>query len=281
MNTVLRTLLLGAALLAAPQLLALSAAWAAAAAIAVGVLAAWSIEERMSALVVSAGAVAALAWVSLLATDASLAGGVFIAVASAPRALRVSPAKLRAAGAALALIGGGLGAFVAARYASDASIAVRAACLVASGILASLVALVPADEALASELEAVAQAMTGDVSATLARAAALRRRVAGSEVLEQLSAETRARVEAGWGSLAHTASRRAALGPELAAGAAIIDARIASHVDVLERVHAAAAERVARTLGLENQGIHGASLEREGLEAEVRALAEITDGAGA
>lgn len=277
MNTVIRTLVLGAALLGAPHLLSLSALWVAVAAIALGVMVAWSLDGKLNALVLSAGAAASLALVLLLPTAPSLAGAVFLTIATLPRTLRASSDRGRAASSSLAFVGGAVGMIVVTHYGAETSFAVRAACLVVSGLVASLPTLAPADEHVAHEIDALASSLTGDVAATLSRAALLRRKFAGSEILEQLPGETRTRIEAGWTSLLHTAGRRASLGAELAAGAALIDTRIASHVDVLERIHSAAAERVARTLGLDDRGIDGASIEREGLEAEVRALAEITE----
>lgn len=275
MNTTLRTLVLGAALLLAPALLGFSAPVLALAAISAGVAAAWSLHGRLDALSVSAGAFAALALVGLSGASLPLAGAAFVALASAPRALRVRGRRGLAAHTLLALLGGALGAHLGAQHGADASTAVRAASLVVAGLLATLHTLVNAEEHTAYALQAIADELTGEVAATLSRAAALRRRVTRGDVLSQLPAETWARVESGWASLLHTASRRAALGAELAGGGGVIDERIANHVDVLERVHAAAAERVARTLGLDDRGINGAKLEREGLEAEVRALAEI------
>jgi hypothetical protein len=276
MNTVLRTLVLGAALLLAPAFLGVSAPVLALAAITAGVAAAWTLHGRLDALTVSAGAFAALALVGLAGAGLPLAGAAFVALASAPRALRVRGRQGLVAHTALALFGGALGAHLASQHGADASTAVRAASLVVAGLLATLHTLVPAEEHTAHALQAIADELTGDVSATLSRAAALRRRVTAGDVLAHLPTETWTRVESGWASLLHTASRRATLGAELAAGVTVIDERIANHVDVLERVHAAAAERVARTLGLDDRGINGAKLEREGLEAEVRALTEIT-----
>ncbi|MFO0629036.1 MAG: hypothetical protein U0325_25905 [Polyangiales bacterium] len=275
MNTLLRTLVLGAALLLAPALLGFSAPVLAVASITAGVVAAWTLHGRLDALTVSAGAFAALALVGLSGASLSLAGAAFVALAAAPRAMRVRGRPALLAHSVLALVGGGLGAPRASQHGADASTAVRAASLVVAGLLASMPTLVSAEEHTAHALQAIAEALTGDVSATLSRAADLRRRVTAGDVLAQLPSETWARIEAGWASLLHTATRRASLGPELAAGVGVVDERIAHHVDVLERVHAAAAERVARTLGLDDRGINGAKLEREGLEAEVRALTEI------
>jgi hypothetical protein len=82
MNTVLRTLVLGAALLLAPALLGFSAPVLALAAIAAGVAAAWPLHGRLDALTVSAGAFAALALVGLSGAGLPLAGAAFVALAA-------------------------------------------------------------------------------------------------------------------------------------------------------------------------------------------------------
>lgn len=281
MNAMVRVLILGAALSAWPLLLSAPAALVALGAIGTGALAAWCFEGRLHALAVAAGALAALALVALGPSSVALGGGAFVLLASAPRALRIEGRRALGAHGALAFVGGALAATVGARYGADASLAVRAASLVVAGLIAALPLAVTAEDPIAHALASVAAELTGDVSAALSRAAALRRRTVDGEVLRQLPEETLARIDAGWKSLQRTAIRRAALGAELAAGAAVIDRRIAAHVDVLERIHAAASERLARTLGLEDPGLAAAKLEREGIEAEVRALAEITDGASA
>lgn len=281
MKAMIRVLVLGAALAAWPLLLSRPAPVVALGAIGAGVLAAWSLEGRLHALVVAAGAAAALALVTLAPWSVPLGGAAFALLASAPRALRVEGRPALGAHAALAAIGGAVGAHVALRYGADASAAVRAASLVTAGIVASVATLVPAQDPVARALADLAAELTGDVSAALSRAAALRRRTAGGEVLRQLPEDTATRIDAGWSALVRTATRRAELGAELAAGAAVIDRRIAAHVDVLERIHAAATERLAHTMGLEDPGIAAATLERDGIEAEVRALAEITSGPSA
>lgn len=279
MNAMIRVLVLGAALSAWPVVLSRPAPLVALAAIAAGVAVAWSYEARVHALVVAAGALGALCLIAVGPWSAALGGAGLALLASAPRALRVDGARARGAHAALAVAGGALAATVGVRYGADPSAAVRAASLAVSGLLASLPLLVPAEDPIAHALASLASELGGDVAASLSGAAALRRRTAEGEVLQHLPAETLARIDAGWDSLHRTALRRASLGAELAAGAAVVDARIAAHVEVLERIHAAATERLARTLGLDDPGLAAAKLEREGIEAEVRALAEITEGA--
>jgi len=281
MNATIRVLVLGAALSAWPALLAVPAPLVALVAIGGGVLAAWSFEQRLHSAVIACGAAGALSLVAVGPTSPLLGGGLFALAASLPRALRVDGRRASSAHAALAFCGGALASLVGARFGADPSVAVRAASLVVAGLVASLPVTVHADDAVAHSLAALAASLQGDVSAALSRAAALRRRTVDSEVLRQLPEDTVTRINAGWISLRRTALRRAELGPELAAGAGLIDRRIAAHVDVLERIHAAATERLARTLGLDDPGMAAAKLEREGIEAEVRALAEITDGPAA
>jgi hypothetical protein len=105
----------------------------------------------------------------------------------------------------------------------------------------------------------------------LLRAALLRRRL--SEPLEGMSWQAGRRLERAWNALVDVADARASVH---GASADILDKRIRAHVDTLERLYAAADERVARVGGLEDKPLAEAALERDEMEAAASALAEVT-----
>ncbi|MEZ4405002.1 MAG: hypothetical protein R3A52_00730 [Polyangiales bacterium] len=276
-RSVLRVLLFGAAALGAPLALhggSLAGLLGLVGAVALACVA----DERAWPLPVALGALAALT-ATLFGDSAPLTGAalasslVWGARARRARGLFGLPTL---AGAALA--SGALAALVAQRYGGHPDVAVRLAALAVAGIVASAPALVPVDDALTAALDAAATRAGGAALLTLSRAAELRRRVVDGEALASLPEASRKRVDGAWASLAATAERRASMEP--GAGAAEwLDARVASHLAALERVHAAAEARHARSVAMADQGLADAAVEGEGLEAEVEALRALDETA--
>jgi hypothetical protein len=99
----------------------------------------------------------------------------------------------------------------------------------------------------------------------------LRRRLAGGP--EGLSFRALRRLERAWAALVGAAAARATA---RGAGAEVLDKRIRAHVETLERLYAAADERLARVAGLDDGALAAAKLEGEALEAEASALAEVS-----
>ena len=232
--------------------------------------------EGFTALSIATGALAALAWNALVKTSPELAGGVFVALTLSARALRARTTATRGAHVGVSVVLGAVAAWVASRYGGDGSSAVRAAAVLVSGVLAAGVLLIPVDDRVAHELASLARAVTGATGDVLLRATMLRRRVYGSEALEALADPTVARVETAWRALVDIATQRATLASVSGATAGLLDRRIEQHVEGLERIHAAADERLARAAGLQDQRLTAARLDGEKLEAEVNALIEVT-----
>jgi hypothetical protein len=271
-----RVLVLGAALVGAPLV---TGTWSGLAFVAASCAVAALVDGRWSALALIAGSLAALAHAALAAGHPVAAGAVWCAGAWSARATRGPDARSRGAVAALGLLGGALGAWTAERYGADASAAVRLAAVLVAGLLASAAALVPVDDPVAAALR---QAM-GDageaVDAALARGLALRRRSALTDGARGVGAETAARVERAWASLA-------SLGAELAAARARgatpgwMVARVEAHVTALERAHERLEARLASSVRITDTGLADVALASEALDLEVRALDEVTAGAG-
>lgn len=223
----------------------------------------------LSALAIASGALAAVCAVALGPVSPEIAGAVTVALIFAARGLRARTDALRGIAALTALASGAAGAVVVSHF-GHASVAIQAAAMLVSGVSASLPLMVPADDAIAWSLVHYAAGMAGAPGAVLLRAVVLRRRVEGE--LEGLSTVARRRLDRAWTTLeAVSRSRLLARG----ATAGVLDRRIASHVDALERAYASADERIARAAGLDDNALHGLRLEADAMAAEASALAEL------
>jgi hypothetical protein len=269
MRTAATVLLLGAALVAAPSLSELEAGTAALLAIGVAVVLAGLACEAFSPLSTGLGALGALAHTALAPVSLPLAGSALMAFVLGARTARARTSPLRGAHLLVSIGTGGVAAWIAARYAGD-EVSIQAAAGLVAGLLASAAMLVPVDDVVAHALARLAAEAPDPARAALLRAVALRRRVDGAP--EGLSYRTSRRLERAWGTLVDAARARV---QATGATAVLLDARIQSHVDALERIHAAADERLARAAGLDDRALTAARLEGEQLEAEVAALAEV------
>ncbi len=271
MRIVFTVFALGALLAGAPMLAHMPAALAAALALSACIATAGIASGAFSALAVATGALAAVSAAALAPVSPELAGGLMVALLLAARSVRGRSDAVRGIAVLTALASGAASAAVVTHFAG-APIAIRAAAVLVGGVVASLALLVPADDAIAWSLVHYAGEMGEAPRGVLLRAVALRRRVEGE--IEGLGASARRRLDRAWTSLEGTArSRLLARG----ATAEVLDRRIASHVDALERAYAAADERFARTAGLDDKALHGVRLEADAMAAEASALAEVSD----
>lgn len=261
---------LGLVLAGGAFLAPLPAVAAAVAAIVACVLASTLVAGRASALAIACGALAAVALHAVMPYSAGVSGSIVVALLFAARTVRGRSDTIRGIGLLTSLVSGAVAAAVVSHYA-DAAIGIRAAAVLVAGVLAALPLIVPTDDAVAWSLVNYAREVGDAPKATLLRAAALRRRVDGE--IEGLSGLAQRRLEKAWAALESTARARV-----LARGASadVLDQRIASHVDALERAYAAADERLARSAGLDDKALHNVRLEADALAAEASALAEVT-----
>jgi hypothetical protein len=258
-------LVLGGAAFLSP----LPAVAGAAAAIAACVLASVLVAGRASSLAIACGALAAVALHAVMPHSAGVSGSLVLAMIFTARTVRGRTDTIRGIAMLTSLVSGAVAASVVTHYA-DAAIGLRAASVLVAGVLAALPLLVPADDAVAWALVNYAREIGEGSKADLLRAAALRRRLDGE--IEGLSHLAQRRLEKAWIALESTARARV-----LARGASaeVLDQRIASHVDALERAYAAADERLARSAGLDDKALHHVQLEADALAAEASALAEV------
>ncbi|MEI8254597.1 MAG: hypothetical protein WCJ30_02890 [Deltaproteobacteria bacterium] len=271
MRIVFTVFALGALLAGTPLLAQIPAALAAALALSACIATAGIATGSWSALAVATGALAAVSAAALAPVSPELAGAVMIVLLLAARSVRGRTDAIRGIAMLTALASGAASAAVVTHFAG-APIAIRAAAALVGGVIASLALLVPADDGVAWSLVHYAGEMPEAPRAVLLRAVALRRRVEGE--IEGLGTNARRRLDRAWTSLeATTRSRLLARG----ATADVLDRRIASHVDALERAYAAADERFARTAGLDDKALHGVRLEADAMAAEASALAEVSE----
>jgi hypothetical protein len=242
---------------------------AAAAAIVACVLASALVAARASSLAIACGALAAVVLHAVMPYSAGVSGSIVIALLFAARTVRGRSDTIRGVGLLTSLVSGAVAAAVVSHYAA-AAIGIRAASVLVGGVLAALPLMVPTDDAVAWSLVSYAREVGETSKATLLRAAALRRRIDGE--IEGLSGLAQRRLEKAWSALESTACARVL---SRGASADVLDQRIASHVDALERAYAAADERLARSAGLDDKALHNVRLEADAFAAEAAALAEV------
>ena len=264
---------LGLVIGGAGYLASLPLALAAAVAIAACIAASSLVSGRASSLSIAAGALAAVALSALSPSNASAAAALAMATIFLPRTIRARTDTMRGLAFIGSLVAGASAGAIAAHYAHAPDAVLAAAALVAA-LIAALPLLVPADDAVAWSLAMAAPNMRRICSskASLLKAVALRRRVDGD--IEGLGATAHGRLKRAWSALEAAARARV-----LARGASadVLDQRITSHVDALERAYAAADERFARTAGLDDKALRNVNLEADSLAAEASALAELAD----
>jgi hypothetical protein len=270
MRIVAIVLALGAAALFGPRVAGIEPALAAAIAIAACVSLTTLIEGRVTTYGVAVGALAALGYCALLPVSRELAGAMSTALVLAPRALRGRNALLRGSHVLAALAGGGVASAIAQSF-DHGRIAVQGAAVLVAGIVAAGAMAFPSDDAVGFALAQLAPELPDETRPHVLRALALRRSLAHDED-PGVSRRGRDRLERAWHALVEAARARL-----FAQGnsAALLETRIASHVDALERVYAAAGERQARVVGLDDKALTAARLEGDALLAEASALAEV------
>ncbi len=262
---------LGLVIGGAGYLASLPLALAAAVAIAACIAASSLVSGRASSLSIAAGALAAVALSALSPSNASAAAAIAMATIFLPRTIRARTDTMRGLAFIGSLVAGASAGAIAAHYAHAPDAVLAAAALVAA-LIAALPLLVPADDAVAWSLAQYARESGDSSKASLLKAVALRRRVDGD--IEGLGATAHGRLKRAWSALEAAARARV-----LARGASadVLDQRITSHVDALERAYAAADERFARTAGLDDKALRNVNLEADSMAAEASALAELAD----
>lgn len=275
MRNVLSVLSLGTSLVAAPYLLDLPPALAAAATLAVSVPLTGVCSDGFTPLAIAVGALGALVFQGAAPHSLPVAAALMVTLASMPRAMRARTPAQRGAHVLSSLFCSAIAAGIAAHSAWGGSVdlAVRCAAVLVAGLVASAPRLLPADEPLAYALLGAASDAPESVRTVLLRAVFLRRRVQETPP-EGLSTRAFGRLERAWTVLLDAAESRVS-NTSRPQTAALVDARITAHVDALERIYAAADERLARTAGLDDGALREASMAAESLEAEVAALAEL------
>jgi hypothetical protein len=177
-------------------------------------------------------------------------------------------AHLGAAGVA-----GTAAAWVLGHYA-EASVALQLVALGVAAILCALPSALRVDDPVAFALRRLAARSQGARKNRLLRAVVLRRRMLERD---DLPARTRRGLDRAFWSLARMA--RAALRAPRST-ATVLDERIAAHVRILSRAQSAAGAAGALAAGLDTTAaLSEVRLEGERLEAEVAALAEVSEEA--
>jgi hypothetical protein len=266
-RTALTAVLLGASVLFALRATTLPP-WAALLLVPLSVAAAILVAEDHTLPAVATGSLAALLHALVGPALPLVAGALWAAAVFAPRASRAQSRKGSVLVGAVAALGGLLGSWVTLSYIGEGVVQTVAA-FVVTACLVSAALVLPVDDAVAHGLLSAAGRCPDPARAELLRALFLRRRV--SEGAAGVEAATAGRLEEGWRSLWTVARAR----PTASEGAAKhLDARLKVHVDALERVYSAAAERAVRASGLTDPGLVAVGLEGDALELEVVALDE-------
>lgn len=273
MPTALTALALGAFFALAPHADALALLPGSLALLAAGLALGSLCHGRLDALGLTAGALGALAFALLSPTSTSLACAVALALWWAPRALRARSKPSRPAVLGAALAAGAVGALVLDRFAHGATLSAVSGLVV--GVLACAPLLVPADDATAFELLQCAHESEEPARSVLLRAVVLRRK--GDEALASVPSRVRGRVRDAWSTLCALGRASAT---QRKAHERVLE-RLTSHVEVLERLYAAAESRAAHLAGLEDSNLRHARAEGDDLEAEARALGELDAAASA
>ncbi len=208
---------------------------------------------------------------SPLLAGALLAVGVF-----GERLLRVKALPSRAIATGLASVAGASVLALTTSFAGS-TVGVRAAAAGVGAVLALLPFLVPAEDRDACALEASAKVATGDLRATLLRAADLRR-----ESVRTGTAET-TRTKPAWTALLRLVRARerlqgAAIDSAIEARVVrVLDERITAHVALLGRAHAAARAAEAAEIGLDDAALTEMKTEEIALSARGEAFVEVQE----
>jgi MFS family permease len=276
-----------------------------------GVLLALFASGTIQSLAVAAGALGAFGSGVLAPVSPAAAGAVLVALAFAERTTRVRGRTGRAVHVLVALVGGALAGSLSTAY-TGASLPVFGVAVVVAAVLSALPLLVEADDPVAHALDEASKAVSEPAKRALADGAELRRNA--QEV--PLDRATSDRVKKTWQSLLRLAEARTRLErtrPKLllrvgdvtpptsttaatpsapSAGApapssaadqvlAMVDQRIAEHVDVLARAYTAVDTASAAAVGLDDTALKNVESMGESLDEVSRAMVEVRAGSSA
>ncbi len=247
--------------------------------------------STLNSLSVASGALGAFGSGVLASFSPAAAGAVLVAAAFAERTTRVRSRTGRAVHVLIALVGGGFAGSLATAFTS-ASLPVYAVAVVVAAVLAALPLLVDADDPVAHALDMASKNVSEPAKKSLAEGAELRRNA--QEV--PLDRSTQERVKKTWQSLLRLAEARVRLErsrpkmlfrvsdeapatqPERKNAAdtvlAMVDQRIAEHVEVLGRAYTAVDTVRAATLGLDDSALKNVQSIGDSLDDTSRAIVE-------
>jgi hypothetical protein len=263
-----------------------AAAPGALACVAVGVVFALAASGGASALAAAAGALGAFG-AGLASPGPTVFGGaVLVGMAYAERTTRVRGRAARLVHVALAVTGGAIAAAIAHGFAG-APLATRAVAVVVGAVLVAIPQLVAADDLVAHALDAIARDVDDPARAALVAGADLRRH-ADDALLDRATART---VRRTWGALVRLAEARlrvqrartvratshgkGAVPSPADAVLAMLDGRVAAHVEALARAYAAVDTARAAELGLDDVALRTVESAGEALDQVSRAIVDV------
>ena len=268
MKGLLRVVVIGGVLMAAPPLAVLQPLNAALATVAAGAILAAVLSGSPSPLALGLGAAGALVHTALAPVSVALAGGALFAIAMGARAVRARSIVARVAILAIAFTGGGAGVWIGWAYV-DATAAVQAASVAVAALLASSALVVAVDDPVAYRLRELAARANAPLRTRLLRGVAIRRRYLDAQ--GALSRHARRRLERAWRSFVRTAAVRVDGG---AAARSALDVRLGAYVHGLRRVTRTAVEARALERGVDDAAFAELFVEGDDVAARAEALAE-------
>jgi hypothetical protein len=266
--------------------------------LALGVGLAFAASGSFAALAAAGGALGAFAGAVLSPVSPAAGGAVLVGLAFAERTARVRGTKERLLHVAAGVLGGALAGTLTHAYTS-ASTSVRIVSAVVAAVLVALPLFVEADDPVAHRLDAFADDVTEPARAALREGADLRR-AADPTLLDRATAR---QVKRTWAALLRLAEARSRLErsvlarhravlqaasarpdeglgapatPAARAAAVVrrVDERIAEHVTVLARAHAAADTARAAEASLDDAALRSVESAGESLETITNAIVD-------
>lgn len=256
--------------------------------LALGVGLALAASGSFAALAAAGGALGAFASGVLSPVSPAAGGAVLVGLAFAERTSRVRGTKERLLHIAAGLLAGALAGTLTHAYTS-ASTSVRIVAAVVAAVLVALPLFVEADDPVAHRLDAFADDVAEPARTALREGADLRR-AADPSLLGRADAR---QVKRTWAALLRLAEARSRLersvlakhravleqakdGPAARAAAVVkrVDERIAEHVSVLARAHAAVDTAHAAEASLDDAALRSVESVGESLETMTKAIVE-------